>query len=360
MLFEDTYSFVFIFYRILAMVPYRFTTEQRQVIVQRLKFTNCFRKLESIWLLVLFLIEIYILIDGIIVSYERVLVTYVTLYTGLDLLIVTTFRLLLIIITMESFLKRRDQLKILQNLYSIDTVLGQELDIDVKYPKLNRLIIILFIKWSLIYVVTEAFLIWLTLFEQANSFGTFLLLFVYPLLKLTLNGSRYITLAHLVKHRIQLLQEVLKSSSFWIDEHTVQRYNGLQLFCDRSIEISRMVNLWKIYRKIYETADLVNYSFKWSFSINFSIEILAITAVLFHVLDYILGAPNRFSLISLVAFGLYLFYYVFRVAMLIQVTHCTTHDAKLFAASVHRLCYNTAPDKLYNFVSVIRVSSNLF
>lgn len=341
--FKETYSLVFYIYRILGMVPYRLIVEESHVVISTPKF-------EYLWLFVLFALETYILVYGTILCYEYVLVTKVTLYTGLDLLIVTTFRALLVIITVESFLKRDAQVKALQNLLDIDKVFTEKLSVDVNYPKLGRLVKVLFIKWSLIYIVTEAFLIWLTLFEEANSFGIFLLLFVYPLLKLTLNGSRYITFVHLIKHRILLMQQVLKDSNLWIDENNVRRWDGLQQFCDRLVEVPRMVHLWETYQQIYKTTELVNYSFKWSFSINFSIEILAVCAVLFHVLDYILGEPNRFAVLSLISFGLYLFYYVFRVAMLIRVTHCTAQDVSQFAANVHRLCYKSAPEKLYNFV----------
>lgn len=327
MSFEKTYRIVFLFCEIFGMIPYRYENLNKNVIDTK-KTNEIFILLKYGWLFGLLAFEFYILIYSIIVCYEYVLVTKVTLYTGLDVFILTTFRILLIIITLESFIKRNAQIKILNNLCELDDIFMRRLNVNINYKKLGRLVRFVFLKWFSIYILTEILLIWLTLYEEANSILIFLILFVYPLFKLTLNGSKYVTFVHLIKFRIEAMYQALNNFVLQTE---------LNVDDPKRIELNRMLDLWNIYNKIYETVHLINYSFSWSFSINFSVEILAVCAVLFHVLDYILGEPNRFAVISLVSFGTYLFYYVFRVIMLIQITHSAAEKVDIFASKIHRL-----------------------
>lgn len=350
MQFGDTYRVVFIFYRVLCMVPYRFSTSK--AFNQSKRWQDILFAAEYLWMIVLILFEFYIVIDGVLESYLYVSHIKVTLFTGLDLVILTTFRVLLIIITIEAFFKRKEQVKILKNLSEIDTNFARHLNINLDYGQLNRVIRNAFIKWSLIYVITEVFLISMTLYEGANNLPTFLMLFVYPLLKLTLNGSKYITFALLIKYRIDAMHTALITSSLWVNENQPIKWNNLQKFTNNhAIELKRMISLWQIWNKMYETMELANYSFKWSISVNFSVEILSVCVVLFHILDSILGPPNRFPLFSFASYGVYLFYYVARVGMLIRIAHCAAEEANMLANKVHRLC-GTVSDDLQNFVSL--------
>lgn len=349
--FEDTYRVVFMVYRVLGMVPYRFSPSN--TVVRPKKLEIIFLIAEYLWIIFLTIFEFYVIIDSIIVCYNYVTHIKLNLYIGLDLLILTTFRVLLVIITFEAFLKRNFQVKILRNLFEIDSIFIRDLNVDIDYGELKQLIRNTFIKWGLIYIITEMFLISLTLYEGANNLPTFLMLFVYPLLKLTLNGSKYITFALLIKYRIEAMHKILINSSLWMEKSSWKKCDNLQKFTDnQAIELKRMINLWRIFNKIYKTVELTNYSFKWSISVNFSVEILSVCAVLFHILDYILGPPNRFSVLSLISFGMFFFYYVIRVGMLIRIAHCTIEEADMLANKVHRLCANgTVSDDLQNFVS---------
>lgn len=351
--FEDTYRVVFMVYRVLGMIPYRFTPSKNQAPPQNRP--NTFLVVEYLWIICLLAFECYVLIDSLFECYDYISHVKVTLYIGLDLLILTTFRILTIIITIESFFKRNIQVNILHNLFEIDKIFIEHLNMNIDYKQLNRLIRNAFLKWIFIYIITETFLISMTLYEGANNLPIFLILFVYPLLKLTVNGSKYITFAILIKYRIDAMHKVLLDSPLWMQENLFKKNDNLLRFnIDQTNELHRMINLWKIFNKMYKTIKLTNYSFECSISINFSVEILAICAVLFHILDYILGPPNRFFLISIISFGIYLFYYVFRVGMLIRIAHCAAEEADMLANKVHRLCANsTVLDDLQNFVNKI-------
>lgn len=140
-----------------------------------------------------------------------------------------------------------------------------------------------FFKWIGVYIITEACLIGTNLYD-ANYLVDFLLLFAYPLLELTMSGSKYITFTLLIKCRIDSMHKTMMESSSWM--HSIEKFDHLQRFTiDQQIELQRMINLWRIFNKMHETVKLINNNFMCSISIHFSVEILATCAILFHILD---------------------------------------------------------------------------
>lgn len=359
MRFEDTYAIVFSIYRVLGLVPSQFNRLQTQNFTVVIKNRHRFYSIvEYFWIICLLIFEFYILIYSLILCYQYILHVHVTLYVGFDVFILTMMRTLVIIITVESFGKRNVQVNILNNLFEIDTIFMQNLNFNIDYSQSRRSIRNNFLKWCGVYIFTESFLIGMNLYEGANGLQDFLLLFGNPLLKLTLSGSKYITFALLIKCRIDAMHETMTPNSFSMQTNSTQTFNHLQQFTiDQNIELHRMISLWQIFNKMHETIKLINYNFNWSISIHFSVEILSTCAILFHILDYILGPPNRFFLISAITFGIYLTYHVFRVGILIQIAHCTAEAVGLLAHKVHRLSANgRASDGLQHFVSLIFVS----
>lgn len=312
-----------------------------------------FIALELLWLLILIFFEFYILIYSLFVCYQYLQLTKITLYTGLDIFILTTFRVLCIIITLESFMKRKIHTKILNSLRKVDNIFTNQLNERIDYALLGRLIIVMFVKWFSIYIFTDTFLIWLTLSEGANSISIFILLFVYPLFKLTLNGSKFMIFAHLIKFRIDAMHRALSNCN-QTDENAHLSFNNIQYVAPiNRYHLNHMQHLWHIYNRIYDIVQLVNNGFVWSFSINFSIEILAVCAVLYRVLDHILGPPNRFPITTIIPFIVYLCYYLFRVVMLIRIAHNVASDVDNFANRIQTL---ELPVTEFNeFVSVFKL-----
>lgn len=350
MFFEKSCREVFVVYRILGLVSGQFRFSQSYNIWQILLTIA-----EHFWIICILIFELYLLKMSFEMWHQK-FVHEPNLYSVSFSFGTIVTQILLCAATIESFCKRNTQTNILNNLNDIDHIFSETLNLNVNYFRLRRLIRRAFMKWILVYVIVECLLISLIPIEtnEPIRFVDFLLFAMYPMQKLTLIGSKYITYGILIKYRIRTMHEIL--DTYFPTVHQNRQCISECTTCDnyRSIELRRMLNLQRIFDKIYETIQLTNETFKWSISMVFSICVFVICILLFHVLEFILGPANKVSLSTACINVVIIFYYVSALIMFIQIANDVTNETEKLAVKVHQISLNQTLSKdLLNFVSKI-------
>lgn len=285
-----------------------------------------------LWTAIVLLYELYILIFGLLKSYAYAQHAQFTLYTILDLFIVNVYRLMNAAMTVELFLKRRVQAKIIEKLCNIDNYFSTELNVNFNYPKLRKSIYILLAKWVLMYLFTELFIIGMILHMDLNADILFFIkLFAMPLLVTSITCVQYTLFVILVRYRIRVMHKVIAKSAMWnYNESTRRQPWRLKIRGNELIEAKRMIILRNVFCCLSEVAQLINYCFIWSVSLNMSTDLLAIVATFYLLLDYMIGLRNSYlPLVSAVGFSILSTYYCIRTASLVTICHCTSQEVPM-------------------------------
>lgn len=343
MLFEDTYRFILVIYSIFALSPFRLLYHKFGIKSQHnnssKKSPKCVISIAAnIWTIGILSLELCWLI------YSSKYDVYTTIRKTINLLgaskavIWIIPRILHIIITIETICKRNQNAQILDNLYEIDEILAEKLCLHMNYHRLRKSIEIELIRWILIV----PFLLLMNVYAWDVYGLIYVISLVYSHIKLILNGSQYATYAILITHRIEAMHEVLDASRMQILKK--QEFN---LLLQRDIDndddnietsdLQRLIHLRQIFAKIYDTIELMNDNFKWSISLNISIDIFVLAQTIFGHLQWFLDAKyENKGTINFYVFVTYTFYYVYRLALLIHMGNSVAESASRLAGQVHQ------------------------
>lgn len=123
MCFENTYNAVFLVYRVLGLVPFPFhlksiTNPPGTIPSNQQQKWNIL--IEILCFICIFSLELCILIFKCMTCYKDSLTHGLNLINASHMAIVFTVRAIAIVGTVETYLKRNSQVKILTNLYEID------------------------------------------------------------------------------------------------------------------------------------------------------------------------------------------------------------------------------------------------
>lgn len=269
-----------------------------------------------------------------------------------------TIRLYTIIITLELYYHRNDQVQIISQLHEIDQIFAQKLHLKINYHRLRRTVIVAFLKWMSVCAVLLSILIAACVIEDvAKVEYIHLLVSSYSLLKKALFGSAYITYAILIRHRIRAMHEVLDSNLLLLNdspfEIPIDRERSNQY---EAIEFRRLNHLWRLLPRIHETIELINATFKWSISMNFFVNVFDFCETMYYHFDQAFKHSKHCIEEGLVYSGFaFMFYYVLYFGLIIQMANSVSAEADKIAPKLHRLNLSGAiTDEVQDFVSEIR------
>lgn len=340
MSFENVHSAIFMVYRAFGLVPFQFhfksiTKSQRNPSKKWKKHVYLISEL--LWFICLLLLELYWLIESAMACYGHSIRLSFDIYNTFHFSVAFSARVLLIVITIESYCKRNVQVKIMNDLYEIDRIFADKLKLKMNYYRLRRQIGMAFLSAIFIYIVTLFLLIFL---YWNDAYDQFLIPFtVYTFFKRALSGSCHITYALFVKYRIEAMHEVLDSNLILAQQNSIeicidrQRCNDMEAF-----ELRRMVYLWEIFSKIYDIVQLINCRFKWSISVNFPINTFDISVAVFAALNRIVKPANP-SIVVYASFSwaLVVLLSTFSMGSIIQAANCLSKEADKLAQNLHRI-----------------------
>lgn len=362
MSFEDSYSAVFMVYRVFGLVPYKFHFQSinagsADASSTKNRHIRCLFCAERFWFICSFLFEIYNLIHNSILCYKNFThMNKINTFNVYRLLVIIIIRPSIIVITIESYCHQNIQVKILSNLHAIDRIFAQQLKLQINHHRLKRSIFVAFLKWISISVLVISILIATSFIDyeyRTIEDEILLVLSLYPLLKKALFGSAYVTYAILMKCRLQAMHDVLDSNLLLAHESP-----SFEVSIDResrreheAFEFQRLIHLWRIFARTHDTIQLMNDTFKWSITANFFVNVFDICVMIFHYIDRVFG-PHMLIYVSYVGAVSFAFYYVFCFAAIIQVANSVAAEAEKIAPKIHRLSLNgTISDELQHFVS---------
>lgn len=337
MSFEDSHRTVFMVYRVLGLVPSQFHLESLTESNSKKWWRNVRLNGEHLWFVCILILELYMLIHTCILCYNHSIKISFDVYRTLHFSIVFTIRMLVIVITIESYCKRNSQAKILQNFREIDRKFTEKLNFEMNYDRLRHEIAISFSITIVIYIAAMALLIpsyWNESFTQQM-----LALFViYPLLKRSLSGARYMTYALLAKYRIAAMHEILNSNLLLVQQNSIEVCLDQQMSDDNeTFELHRIINLQMIFSQIYDTVQLINNSFKWSISANFPINVFDISVAIFSAFDKVMAPENPHVIYISYSWAPLALHYVFSLVTIVQTADALNREADKLAHQIHRI-----------------------
>lgn len=337
MSFEDSHGTVFMVYRVLGLVPFKFhlkplTKSHSQKWWQNVRLIG-----EHAWFVCMLILELYMLIHTCILCYNHSIKISFDLFRTLHFSIVFTIRTLVIVITIESYCKRNSQVEIIKNFREIDRQFMERLNFEMNYHQLRHEIAMSFLITIVIYIAAIVLLIpsyWNESFNQQM-----LALFViYPLLKRSLSGARYMTYALLAKYRIKAMLEILNSNVLSVQQNSIEVCLDQQMSDDReTFELHRIINLQKIFSQVYDTVQLINNSFVWSISANFPINVFDISVAIFSAFDKMMDPENPHVIYISYSWAPLALHYVFSLVTIVQTADSLNREADKLTHQIHRI-----------------------
>lgn len=216
MSFDASYNVVFMVYRILGLVPFKFHFHSITAGPLRSGWRKvCWSFAENLWFACLLLYELYNLKLSSIWWYNAYACpSKVDTFNAFRTVMAVIFRLCIVITTVETYCTRHLHTNILSNLHEIDRQFAQKLKLQINYQRLQRTIFIAFLKWIPIYILAASiFIVNHSMKTQITiKYIATLMLSYYPLFKQALFNATYISYAILIRHRIQAMNQVLDSN----------------------------------------------------------------------------------------------------------------------------------------------------
>lgn len=340
MSFEDAHRTVFMVYRVFGLVPFQFHLEsslESQKTIPKKWRRNVRLIVEHLWFISMLLIELYILIHTCMLCYDHSIKVSFDVYRTLHFSIVFTIRSLIILITIESYFKRNVQVQIMNNFREIDRKFSEKLDFEINYHRLRRQIANSFLFRVFMYITAIALLVpayWNESFEQ-KMLAMFV---IYALMKRSLSASSYTTYALLVKCRIEAMHEIFDNNLLLVQQNSVEICRDQQTSNDReAFELRRMINLQRIFSKIHDTVQLLNNSFRWSISVNFTINVFDISVAVFSAFDKVMDSLNAHVIYVSYTWAPLALHYVFSLVTIIQAANSLNKEADKLAHQIHRI-----------------------
>lgn len=346
---EMDYRSVFLVYRIFGIAPFHCLinrnsrTPNHHLANKKLRY--CLLFIEYVWIIFLLTVEVY----NVIYTFIRINYYFnVNVLHAFYAALILSVHAFLAIITIESYCKRNVHIKILSNLHEIDQIFSNHLNLYMNYCRMKRSIRNAFISWLFLYIASDCVLIWLrSKFWTAYSIPTFVLAFVYPLLKMTLICSKYVTFGILIKYRIKAMHEILDTIHSRVNNALWPTTND-----DQANEFRRMIHLNEIFCRTFDTVQLMNESFKWPISVNFVIDLYAVSVPLFRTLELIYVDKLEDSTLNQGLRVGYMFHYLINMMMVVHMANRIIEEVEKLSDKLYRLCLKqTLSTELKNFVS---------
>lgn len=355
--FEEKFRFIFIIYSFFGLSPFRLLYLKFGTNLQA--YNPCknrkkwFSFAECIWILGIITLEIYALIFASKFDMTDAMRKKFDLLAASKFVIFTIPRILHLIITLETIWKRNDHEIIHGHLHEIDEILEKHLCFRLNCHRLKQSIRNDFLRWICIipFLILTNYHIW-------NVFGSiYVFLLDYSYMKLILNGSQYTTYGILVRHRIEAMHEALETNLM----QALQKLEFESIFGDgqhsddgnEPSERQCLIHLQQIYNKIYDTIELMNATFKWSMSLNISIDIFTVALVCFGHLQWFLDPTyENGTATNFYGFVTYTSYYAFRLRLVIGMCNSIAESSSSIAAKIHQitLSSNTVTDEMKDMV----------
>lgn len=277
------------------------------------------------------------LIHTCILCYNHSIRVSFDVYRTLHFSIVFTIRTLCIVITIESYCKRSSQVQIMNNFREIDREFAEKLNVQLNYHRLRHKIMISFLITIFIYITVIAMLI-PAYWDESFTQKMLALFVIYPLLKRSLSGARYMTYALLAKYRIEAMHEILNSNWLLAQQSSIEICLDQQMNDDNeTFEMRRIANLQRIFAQIHGTVQLINDSLKWSVSANFPINVFDISVALFSAFDKIMAPENPHVIYISFSWAPLALHYAFSLVTIVQTANSLNKEADKLAHQIHRI-----------------------
>lgn len=199
-----------------------------------------------------------------------------------DFFYMTLSRLLLLIILVESLLKRNLNIKFFENIHKADTILVEKLSANLAFDQNRKLNNLRTGVWLVVFIITSGttLICWIVSNDQLSIMYWALLL--VPSLMATMRYFQMITYVNLTKIRFQVINKLVKSF-YSLDPINSKKGNVVdknllhtmsKISDDRSAEVEKyvifknLIELRQVYILLYDATEMINELFRWSVPIN--------------------------------------------------------------------------------------------
>lgn len=356
---SDSYSVLFMLYRIFGIIPFNFHFQSFSPASHIPLYFNKKRKLlllsiEKFWTICLLLFELYNLIHSSILWYTTYLTSNnINTFNIFRTMTAVSFRICVITMTIELHCKRHVQVEIFRMFHEIDRIFAQKLQLQINYHRLRRCVVVACLKWLSICILIMS-ISFASKFQPGKTAQNLrMLLSLYLVLKQIVFGSVYITYVILIRHRIRAIHEVLDRNLLLTQQHAT--VEGLFALDQRNeyeaFEFRRLVQLWRLFPQVYATVQLVNHTFKWSISIYIFVNVFNFCVVVFDYVREIWGLIDEDGLNTVLYSTSLIFYCMYLFGVIIHMANSVANDGEKIASKIHRVSLCGVSEDLLHFVS---------
>lgn len=211
----------------------------------------------------------------------------------IDIITPLFIRLHVIVLFIESFLKRSEQVELLDKIAEIETFFVRKFQVKIDAKKLQRK----FRNYLIFWVLRIAGIIVCMCLVKSWGDAYYLLLYIVPFYSSTLMYAQYLSYVETIRYCVELLNENI--GQFDMSHVSQQEQSGEKLVEKRTFiftfnKIERLRDLRHVYRLIWQASLLVNHYVLWSLPIAINNEFITLINDLYWIFLLLLDPINLY------------------------------------------------------------------
>lgn len=292
----------------------------------------------------------------------------------IDTVLICVVRLLEITILIEALIKRKLEIKFMENLQQIDEIIKNRLHVDSDYGALYRYCVLSISIWIGIFLLAEGTLIYLS-YKNSNYFY-FCLTYLPPFFVSSLTYFQIIIWVNLIKYRFKILKRFIdgmERETKTEREHSCGTGTNSIIFVkplhslfhrggdfDRKLHsnlnsihdaylFDRFIIVRDLYQRLWDQTNLVNERFRWSMVVNIGNDFISLLSNFYWMIICLLDYSICRNM-SVAGCFLWSFINISHIFALCRMCHHTVDQAAAIANTIHHVKFVANSPKLSSFV----------
>lgn len=283
-------------------------------------------------------ISLAIFIHGLFITDVYIRFPEIKFYYYIGLFYITMMRVLMIIILIESLIKRDSQIIFFENVRNADAILTKKLSPDMEYDRNKRVNNIQTGLWHFMFVASNLTQIacWIIV-DQSHAiyYWTFCLI---PSYIVTLRYFQMTTYVNVTRVRFEIINKMIKS--YYVLEPTNKMKETLNKKIDeQSTEVEKylifknLIHLRQTYIFLYDATEIVNDLFRWSVPLMVAKDFIDLLICVYWSFLWILY-PSLISLHLTVVAMAVIAMHVFHIVSISNDCHYTVEEVRIGLAHI--------------------------
>lgn len=219
----------------------------------------------------------------------------------IDVSILTSARIVTIIIRIESLVKRNAQIQFFQKLQEVDEIFSKILGFRENHRGLRNQLIFDGIFWALELIIMFASFIVYTLVDEVYKDLVLCVMYILPFALSNIRYFQFVTFVRLLRVRIEIIQRCFErniclesskiaSANQWNVYNVLEKYEMATEQLEKSLVHQEIILLRKCYYILWESSILINKIFHWTMPFAIGLDFCILVANLYWLFLWFVSA----------------------------------------------------------------------